>query len=127
MLKTNKIFSGFSVSDLGQAKDFYSKVLGLPTTETKEGLQLDVGNGCEVFVYPKSNHTPATYTIMNFVVDNIEQSVDELVTHGVIFEQYDDPHMKTDAKGISRGNRMAIAWFKDPAGNFLSLIQNKIN
>jgi len=123
MLENTKAFSGFSVNDLQKAKQFYGKTLGLKVNEKKEGLELEVGGGNKIFIYPKPNHTPASFTILNFPVDDIDKTVDELTKVGVKFEQYDSEPIKTDAKGISRGPHPDIAWFKDPAGNILSVLK----
>ena len=122
MFKDTKAFSGFSVDDIPQAKDFYGRVLGLNVTEEHGMLFLHIAGGADILIYPKPNHVPATYTILNFPVPNVEQAVDELTRRGVRFEHYDG-EMKTDAKGIMRGQGPEIAWFKDPAGNFLSVIR----
>ncbi len=122
MFKDTKAFSGFSVDDIPQAKDFYGRVLGLNVTEEHGMLFLHIAGGADILIYPKPNHVPATYTILNFPVPNVEQAVDELTRRGVRFEHYDG-EMKTDAKGIMRGQGPEIAWFKDPAGNFLSVIK----
>ena len=126
MLKNSNAFSGFSVDNLEKAKDFYGKVLGLDVTESKMGvLELHINNGgSKILIYPKPNHTPATFTILNFPVSNIEKAVDDLTDAGVRFEQYDGD-LKTDEKGIFRGGGPLIAWFKDPAGNILSLIEEQ--
>jgi len=121
MLQTNKAFSSFSVDDLQKAKDFYAQALGLQVKESKEGLELHPGEN-DVFVYPKPNHSPATFTVLNFLVDDIETTVDELSGKGVKFEHYDG-EIKTDAKGIHRNGGPTIAWFKDPAGNILSVVE----
>lgn len=123
MFKNNKAFSGFSVNDVPKAKEFYSQVLGLEVTEANGMLQLQIANGSKVLAYPKPNHTPATYTILNFPVSNIEQAVDELSKAGVQFEIYNEENFKTDEKGIFRGGGPLIAWFKDPAGNIMSVIE----
>lgn len=123
MFKTNKAFSGFSVDDIQKAKAFYGQILGMGVSETNGMLQLQIANGSQVLVYPKPNHTPATFTILNFPVDNIEQAIDELAKAGVRFEKYDNEYLKTDEKGIALGEGPRIAWFKDPAGNFLSVIE----
>jgi catechol 2,3-dioxygenase-like lactoylglutathione lyase family enzyme len=126
MLKDNKTFSSFSVDDVEKAKEFYGKTLGLEMSDSMGGIDLHLAQGSRVFIYPKPSHTAATFTVLNFLVDNIEQSVDDLTAKGVRFEIYDEEHMKTDAKGIARGEGgPTIAWFKDPAGNFLSLIEEK--
>jgi len=126
MLKESKAFSSFSVDDLKTAKEFYGQKLGLEVSETNEGLGLQVTGGGEIFIYPKANHTPATFTVLNFPVDDIEQAVDELGRRGVQFESYEG-EMKTDKKGIfrgaARGEGPNIAWFKDPAGNILSVLE----
>jgi catechol 2,3-dioxygenase-like lactoylglutathione lyase family enzyme len=125
MFQRTRAFSSFSVDDLQKAKDFYGKKLGLEIAELKEGLELHLAGGVKVFVYPKPrNHTPATFTILNFVVDNIESAVDELINTGIRFEHFEG-EMKTDEKGIFRGEGPKIAWFKDPAGNFLSVLEQK--
>lgn len=119
MFKDIKAFSGFSVDDIPKAKAFYSEILGLEVTEAYGMLRLHIASGGEIIIYPKPNHIPATYTILNFPVDNVEQAVDALTVQGVKFEHYDN----TDAKGISRGQGPDIAWFTDPAGNILSVLK----
>ena len=125
MLKNSKAFSGFSVNDLEKAKQFYGEVLGLDVSDAPMGLlQLNLAGGTVVLVYPKPNHTPATFTILNFPVKNIEETVTELTKRGVPFEDHDQTEIKTDDKGIHRGDEgPTIAWFKDPAGNILSVIE----
>jgi catechol 2,3-dioxygenase-like lactoylglutathione lyase family enzyme len=125
MFRNTKAFSGFSVDDLQKAKEFYGQTLGVEVSETKEGLALRLAGGGEVFIYPKPNHTPATFTVLNFQVENIEQAVDALTKLGVRFEHYDFPEIKTDEKGIHRSDGAGpnIAWFKDPAGNILSVLE----
>ena len=123
MLSDSKAFSGFAVNDLQKAKEFYGRVLGLNVSESHGLLHLHLAGGTTVLVYPKPNHAPATFTILNFPVDNVDQAVDELTKRGVRFEIYDLPDLKTDKKGIMRGNGPTIAWFKDPAGNILSVIE----
>jgi catechol 2,3-dioxygenase-like lactoylglutathione lyase family enzyme len=122
MLEGSNAFSGFSVNDQAAAKKFYGETLGVPLEEIPAGLRLKIGNG--ILVYPKADHTPATYTMLNFRVDDIERAVGELKGKGVEFEHYKGV---TDEKGIARGiahNRGPdIAWFKDPAGNILSVLQ----
>jgi catechol 2,3-dioxygenase-like lactoylglutathione lyase family enzyme len=126
MFKANSAFSGFSVNDLAKAKDFYTKTLGLEVENDGVGVRLHLPGGGTVFAYPKGDHQPATFTILNFAVDDIDAAVDDLTSRGVQFEHYDNV-AKTDEKGILRGraaNRGPdIAWFKDPAGNFLSVIE----
>ena len=122
MFTTTPAFSGFSVNDIPAAKKFYGETLGLKVSEDHGDLRLHVEGGHEIIVYPKPNHTPATFTILNFPVADVEQAVDALVKRGVRFEHYED--MNLDEKGIMRGQGPTIAWFKDPAGNTLSVIQN---
>ena len=125
MFKNAKAFSSFSVNDLQKAKEFYGQTLGLEVAEMPEGLELHLAGGGRIFLYPKPNHTPATFTVLNFLVDNIEQGVDKLRQLGVQFEHYDQGDLKTDEKGIARGPGPNIAWFKDPAGNILSVLEEK--
>ena len=126
LFKEAKSFSSFSMNDLKKAKDFYSQTLGLDVRETPEGLELQTANNT-VFLYPKPNHTPASFTVLNFHVDDIDEAVDELTGLGVTFEHYDLPDIKTDERGIARGPEgpAAIAWFKDPAGNILSVLEDR--
>lgn len=123
MFKDTKAFSGFSVNDLQQAKEFYSQTLGLDVSEPNGLLEIHIAGGSKILVYPKDTHTPATFTILNFPVANIEQAVDELTRRGVRFESYNEGELVTDDKGISRGGGPLIAWFKDPAGNILSVLE----
>ena len=127
MFKNTKAFSGFSVNDLEKAKEFYGQTLGLDVADAPMGtLQLNIAGGTVIFVYPKPNHTPATFTILNFSVENIDAAVDELTKRGVRFEKYDNADIKTDEKGIHRGDEgPKIAWFKDPAGNILSVLEDQ--
>ena len=125
MLQYTKSFSSFSANDLQKAKAFYQEKLGIDVSENEMNiLTLHLGNGHEVIIYPKPNHEPATFTVLNFAVDDLEKAVDDLIAKGITFEQYNEP-MKTDAKGILRGNGQGpdIAWFKDPAGNILSVLR----
>ena len=124
MLKHSKAFSGFSVDDLQKAKKFYTEILGIEVKDNPMGLiELHIEGSNRIIIYPKPNHEPATFTILNFPVDNIDETVDELISKGIKFEQYDG-EIKTDAKGISRNPQgPKIAWFKDPAGNILSVIE----
>jgi catechol 2,3-dioxygenase-like lactoylglutathione lyase family enzyme len=128
MLKDAHAFSSFSVADIQKAKTFYGETLGLAISETKEGLALKIAGGGDVFLYPKPNHEPATFTVLNFPVDDIEQAVDQLTKLGVRFEHYEG-EMKTDEKGIfrgaDRGEGPNIAWFKDPSGNILSVLEGE--
>jgi len=123
MLKQSKAFTGFSVNDIQKAKDFYGRTLGLQVSESHGLLTLQLAGGNKVLIYPKVNHAPATFTVLNFPVENVDESVDELAKRGVRFEIYDESDIKTDEKGIMRGNGPTIAWFKDPAGNVLSVIE----
>jgi predicted enzyme related to lactoylglutathione lyase len=124
MLKINEAFSGFSVNDLAAAKQFYGTTLGVPLEEIPAGVSLKIGNG--ILMYPKSDHVPATYTMLNFPVDDIDEAVDELTGKGIKFEHYAGI---TDHKGVARGlahdRGPDIAWFKDPAGNILSVLQRE--
>lgn len=127
MFKDTKAFSGFSVNDLQKAKQFYSETLGVTVVDNPMGLiELHLAGGSHILVYPKPNHEPATYTILNFQVLNINETVDALIKKGITFEQYGG-QIKTDEKGIAHGNGHGpnIAWFKDPAGNILSVIEEK--
>ena len=124
MLEDSKAFSGFAVPDVEKAKEFYGKTLGLKVSEDHGMLRLHLSGGNNVLVYPKPNHVPATFTILNFPVNDVDQTVDKLSKRGVHFEIYDKPDLKTDQKGIMRGRGPAIAWFKDPAGNILSVLQS---
>jgi len=123
MFKDTNAFSGFSVDDVPKAQQFYSQTLGLEVSEAHGLLELHLAGGGKVLIYPKPNHTPAMFTILNFPVDNIEQAVDELTRRGVRFERYDEADLKTDEKGIHRGEGPKIAWFRDPAGNILSVLE----
>ena len=123
MFKDTKAFSGFAVNNLQQAKEFYGQTLGLDVSEVHGLLQLHIAGGTTILMYPKENHTPANYTILNFPVANIEQAVDELTRRGVHFESYNEGELVTDEKGIFRGGGPLIAWFKDPAGNILSVLE----
>lgn len=124
IFKEAKSFSSFSVNDLKEAKDFYSQTLGVDVSETPEGLELRTGDNT-IFLYPKPNHTPASFTVLNFQVDDIEEAVKELGAVGVTFEHYNLPDVKTDERGVFNGPGHQIAWFKDPAGNILSVIEEQ--
>jgi catechol 2,3-dioxygenase-like lactoylglutathione lyase family enzyme len=122
MFGNTKAYSGFSVNDLAAAKAFYGDTLGLRVEEEHGMLTLHIAGGTEILVYPKEGHVPATFTILNFPVDDIDKAVDELTARGVRFERY--PSMKSDEKGIHReSGGPPIAWFTDPAGNVLSVLQ----
>jgi catechol 2,3-dioxygenase-like lactoylglutathione lyase family enzyme len=127
MFRNTNAFSGFSVDDVSRAKEFYGETLGLEVSEAGGILTLHLATGGKVIAYPKPNHTPATFTILNFPVDDIERAVDELTRRGVRFEYLSDPQLGTDGKGISWGIETGqgpnIAWFKDPAGNILAVLQ----
>ena len=125
MLSNSKAFSGFSVNDTQKAKQFYGQTLGLEVSESNGLLTLHLAGDNKVLIYPKPNHAPATFTILNFPVDNVDQAVDELTQRGVRFEIYNQPDIKTDEKGIMRGKGPTIAWFKDPAGNILSVLDRE--
>ncbi|MDN3579760.1 VOC family protein [Mucilaginibacter flavus] len=125
MLKESKAFGGFSVNDTAAAKEFYSNVLGLEVKDEAMGgvISIQLAGGNQVIAYPKPNHIPATFTILNFPVPDIDAAVDELTQRGVKFIIYNEEHFKTDAKGIFRDGGPLIAWFADPAGNIMSVIQ----
>ena len=124
MFKNTSTFSSYSVNDLPKARKFYNEVLGFEVSEPMGQLSFKLSGGHEVFIYGKPNHEPATYTVLNFRVDDVEKAVDELSNLGVVFEIYNYHELKTDAKGISRDNGgPVIAWFKDPAGNILSVVE----
>jgi len=118
---TTKAFSGFSVDDIARARDFYGGALGLDVTEENGMLSLHVAGGTDIVVYPKPDHVPASFTILNFPVDDIDLAVDGLTERGVSFERY--PGLDQDEKGIMRDQGPAIAWFTDPAGNIISVLE----
>ena len=124
MLQTSKAFSSFSVKNIEEAKSFYESI-GLKTKIGEMGiLELELEGSENIMLYPKDNHEPATFTVLNFPVNNIDEAVDELISKGIKFEQYDSEYLKTDEKGISRGEQgPKIAWFKDPSGNILSVLE----
>jgi catechol 2,3-dioxygenase-like lactoylglutathione lyase family enzyme len=123
MFAETKAFSGFAVPDLEQAREFYGGTLGLNVSQDNDLLILHLAGGRDTLVYPKPDHTPATYTILNFQVDDIDAAVDQLTQRGVRFERYDD--FGQDEKGISRDQGgPPIAWFTDPAGNILSVLED---
>lgn len=124
MFANTEAFSGFAVSDLALAKEFYGETLGLGLTDVDEQhglMSLEIEGSRNILVYAKADHTPATYTVLNFPVDDIDEAVDELTKRGVRFERYDT----VDEKGIFRGGGPLIAWFTDPAGNILSVLQQQ--
>ena len=122
MFEFKQTFASFSVDDLPRAKQFYSDTLDLSASEEMGGVRLQLGGGGEVFVYPKDDHSPATFTVLNFVVDDIDGAVAGLTAAGVRFERYEG-ELQTDEQGIFRGQGPTIAWFKDPAGNILSVVE----
>ena len=126
MLNESKAFSGFSASDIAKEKEFYAGTLGVKVTESDGMLTLHLADGGKVIIYPKQNHVPATFTVLNFPVPSVDLAVEELTKRGVRFELYDDPSIKTDDRGIFRGPEgPTIAWFKDPAGNILSVLETE--
>ena len=124
MLGKTKAYSGFSVDDIPAAKRFYQETLGLEVSEENGMLTLHLGGGAGVLVYPKPDHTPATFTILNFPVEDIDAAVDELTRRGVEFQRYEGSSQ--DEKGIQRENGPPIAWFTDPAGNILSVLAETV-
>lgn len=124
IFKEASSFSSFSVNDVKKASDFYRETLGLDVSETSEGLELRTGDNV-IFLYPKPNHAPASFTVLNFQVDDIDEAVTQLAAVGVSLEHYNLPDIKTDKRGIFSGPGHQIAWFKDPAGNILSVIEEE--
>jgi predicted enzyme related to lactoylglutathione lyase len=124
MLTPTDAFHGFAVRDTEAARAFYADVLGVEVTDAEMGgiIRPHLGGGTSTIVYPKPDHVPATYTILNFPVDDVEATVDELTGRGVVFERYEGTPVETDAKGVFRGGGPLIAWFTDPSGNVLSVI-----
>jgi predicted enzyme related to lactoylglutathione lyase len=120
MFENTRAFSGFSVDDIPKAKQFYGETLGLRVSEEHGMLTLHIAGDRDTLVYPKPDHTPAAFTILNFPVNDIDAAVDQLAARGIRFEMYDG---MVDEKGISRKMGPPIAWFKDPAGNILSVLQ----
>lgn len=126
MVTTTGAFSGFSVDDIDAARTFYTETLGLSVTTNEMGfLELKLASGAMILVYAKPNHTPASFTILNFPVDDVEVAVDDLNARGVTTKIYPDDVMPSDSKGIMRGNGPDIAWFLDPAGNVLSVLSSR--
>src|SRR5439155_23072766 len=123
MLRDSKALSGFSAEVIAKAKKFYAETLGLDVTESNGLLTLRLAGENNVLIYPKPIYIPATFTVLNFPVKDVDLAVDELTKRGVRFEKYDLPDLKTDKKGIMRGNGPTVAWFKDPSGNILSVIE----
>ena len=125
MFGSTKAFSGFAVDDIEKARQFYAETLGLEVTEANGMLTLHIAGDRPVLVYPRPNHTPASFTILNFPVEDIEPAVDQLAARGVVFERYEGTPAATDEKGIFRGGGPLIAWFTDPAGNVLSVVESE--
>lgn len=126
MLVYTNVFSSYSVNDLQKAKEFYSKILGFPVKESPEGLEMQVTKDYSVFLYAKQDHQPATFTVLNMKVMSVDAAVDALTGAGVKFEHYTG-EIATDEKGIMHGGPgkgPTIAWFADPAGNILSVVEN---
>lgn len=127
MFKAKAALGGFSVRDLAGAREFYSATLGLKVDDEAMGLYLNLPGGGRMFIYEKPDHQPATFTILNLIVDDIDGAVDELAGQGVVFEHYEGD-LQTDEKGIARGKQRNmgpdIAWFKDPAGNFIAVMED---
>jgi catechol 2,3-dioxygenase-like lactoylglutathione lyase family enzyme len=125
MLGDSAAFSGFSVDDIPRAKQFYTETLGLDVREENDILTLSLGGGATAIAYPKGDqHEPASFTILNFPVPDVEAAVRDLIDRGVTFEHYEGTEVETDELGVFRGEGPLIAWFKDPAGNVLSVIQD---
>jgi catechol 2,3-dioxygenase-like lactoylglutathione lyase family enzyme len=120
MLRDSRAYSGFSSNDLAKSKKFYAETLGLKVTETMGNLMVHLAGGGRVLIYPKPNHTPASFTVLNFPVKDIDDAVERLGKAGVEFERY--PGFDQDDRGVMRGSGPPIAWFKDPAGNILSVL-----
>jgi catechol 2,3-dioxygenase-like lactoylglutathione lyase family enzyme len=120
MLTDSEAYSGFAVDDLEKAKEFYGDTLGMNVSENDAGLSLKIAGSRDILVYPKPNHSPAPFTILNFPVDDVDGVVEKLTEKGVRFERYEG--FEQDDKGVMRGNGPTIAWFTDPAGNILSVI-----
>lgn len=124
MFKDTKAFSGYSVDDTARAKAFYSDILDIKTKEGEMGiLELHINGNNPIILYHKPNHKPATFTVLNFPVSDVEKAVQQLKDKGVVFETYDFENLKTDADNIFRGGGPKIAWFKDPSGNILSVLE----
>src|SRR5918992_1389189 len=122
MFAKTKAFSSFSVNDIDAAKTFYGDTLGLEVSEENGMLTLHIAGGGNILIYPKDDHTPASFTVLNFPVEDVDVAVEQLTKAGVRFEHYEG-ELQTDEKGIFRGEGPTIAWFKDPAGNILSVLE----
>ena len=128
MFKDTKAFCSFSVDDLQKAKDFYGQILEMEVSESYGGrlLEIHIDDRMKILKYPKPNHIPSIYTMLNFPVENLEQTIDDLTKRGISFEIYKEGNTKTDEKGISLGDEgPRVAWFKDPAGNVLSVLEER--
>jgi catechol 2,3-dioxygenase-like lactoylglutathione lyase family enzyme len=125
MFESTKAFSGFAVDDIQKAQEFYGETLGLKTSQENGLLILQLAGDRPTMIYPKPDFEPATYTILNFPVDDVDKAVDELTARGVRFERYQDEGLRTDEKGIAREQGPPIAWFTDPAGNILSVLETQ--
>ena len=126
MFSTTGAFSGFSVDDIDAARRFYGETLGFVVVTNERGfLELELERGAMILIYAKPGHTPASFTILNFPVDDVEAAVDDLNARGVVTKIYSDDQMPSDGKGIMRGNGPDIAWFRDPAGNVLSVLGSR--
>jgi len=125
MLKNAGIFGSFSVDDLEKAREFYGKTLGVAVESVDEMPVLNIGGENGVMIYEKPDHTPATFTVLNFRVDSLKSVMKDLKSRGVRFEIYNMEDLKTDSAGVLTHGEMSIAWFKDPAGNILSVLEEK--
>lgn len=128
MFQNSPTFSSISVNDIKKAKEFYGETLGLKIDEDeKMGLEVEFFGGGKMFIYEKLNHEPASFTVLNFIVEDIDKAVEDLETKGIKFEHYDSPELHQDEKGIGRGKEAGmgpnIAWFKDPAGNVIAVLE----
>jgi len=121
MLRDSHAFSGFSTNDIPRAKQFYGETLGLEVTDENDMLTLELAGGGRVLIYPKENHEPASFTVLNFPVADVDAAVDQLTAAGVTFERY--PGFNQDERGIMRDQGPRIAWFKDLAGNVLAVLE----
>jgi catechol 2,3-dioxygenase-like lactoylglutathione lyase family enzyme len=123
LLTDSPAFSAFATNDLEKTKEFYGRTLGLEFTEEENAIKLRIAGGGTIEIYATAEHTPAEFTILNFPVADVERAVDELAAAGLRFERYDEPGLTTDEKGVHRSGGLTIAWFRDPAGNLLSVIE----
>lgn len=125
MLDTSRAYSGFSATDIAAEREFFAETLGLRVSEQNGMLSLHLGSGAVVLIYPKADHIPASFTVLNFPVENIDATVDRLIESGVAFTRYPGMSEKMDERGIFRGGGPLIAWFTDPAGNILSVLEDR--